>query len=837
MSRFLGESIDKEVVGQLKVRQKIVSKDTEYIENYLKYRSSNNAWIRITSGVDTLDTNGKFSSNLAKNFILSGGLLKWNGSRFVRNENFTPTDDSGRYNVNETFGVRPEPGITSFSVQHKNSFGTIREAVIEFVVWTKEDFDKADKLFLRPGFSVVCEWGNAGYVSNNNEFTNTTSTIKYDRIFNDVSKVESNLEENKTTTDFNYDAFVGLVTNFSWSLRPDGGYNCSIRVISKGAIIESLKLDTGEDSSTNLSLQQIDEKFYSIKTPDPENEEDEPEINSSTEIELKQRRSLLDFFCISVEDIPLGESSFAGQTITYSNFNSKFYSLDTSNRKRRDSGTKKTFRGRTQNPLVNILRDEGIEDKEFLVTGFDGGSTQDKDTGNFRYISLRTFLALVNVSFLSTDDKVFPKFSIDYNDFKEYATFENHFSYDPSLVLLPKIPTQSELKRPIKSVQQKIAIENVFRSVFRFPPRVFETNEVISFLQVFVNNTSENIREHSSDITKKETGEEKLNNILNIHISTKLIRSSLDASLSPNEVESTTLLSFIKSILKQINQNLGGINELDIHYDDSTNLFSIVDRDQVSRTLVSKEVQTINLSGLNTIVSSVELQTKLSSELTSQIAISANASNSNSLSGNANLSFFNKGVSDRFKQIEPDEDAESSDPNFIGPTQGPVTAFGITAKDIQAAEKKKRKEEKRLETFYNNLYNAYTIFNNQKIDFNAKGKYDKSLFDKIRGEALSRTKKAYLGGLTTAPSGFIPFTISIKIDGISGLKIGQVFKLGDKEVPSPLLPEVYNKVAFLITGLDTSIENSKWYTTVRALTYNLPLNPEKGKSGGKFVPA
>mgnify|MGYP003131543598 CR=1 FL=1 len=828
MSSFLGESIDKGVVDQLEVRQKVISRDTEYIQYYFKYKSVNNAWIRLTSGVDTLDANGKFTPNLAKNFILSGGVLKWDGKRFVRNENFTPTGDSGRYNVDETFGVRPEPGITSFSIQHKNSFGTIREAAIEFVVWTKEDFDKADKLFFRAGFTVVCEWGNAGYVSNTNEFVDTTSTNNYDKIFGyekeGLSKVESNLETNKETSSFNYDAFIGLVTNFSWSLRPDGGYNCSVRVVSKGAIIESLELDTGEDSSTNLALQQIDEKFYSIKAPDPENEDDEPEINSSTEIELKQRRSLLDFFCISVEDIPLGESSFAGQTITYSNFNSKFYSLDTSNRKRRDSGTKKTFRGRTQNPLVNILKDEGIEDKEFLVTGFDGGSTQDKDTGNFRYISLRTFLALVNASFLSTDDKVFPKFSIDYNDYKEYATFENHFSYDPSLVLLPKTPTQPELQKPIKEVQTRIAIENTFRSVFRFPPKVFEADEVIAFLQVVINNTSENIERHSSKITKKETEEEKLNNILNIHISTKLIRNSLDASLSPNEVESTTLLSFMKSILKQINQNLGGINELDVHYDDSTNLFSIVDRDQASRTLVSKNVETINLSGLSSIVSSVELQTKISSELTSQIAISANASNSNSLSGNANLSFFNKGVLDRFKQVEaPQRTEEETD-----------AALDQAFSDLI---EKRNKEEERLKTFYNNLFNAYMTFNNQKNDFTFKGKYDKSLFDKIRGEALSRTKKAYLGGLTTAPSGFIPFTISIKIDGISGLKIGQVFKLGDKEVPSPLLPEAYNKVAFLITGLDSSIENNKWYTTVRALTYNLPLNPEKGKSGGKFVSA
>jgi len=48
----------------------------------------------------------------------------------------------------------------------------------------------------------------------------------------------------KASTDGNYDAIYGKVSNFSWSFEQDGTYNISLSIISLGDVIESLKINT-----------------------------------------------------------------------------------------------------------------------------------------------------------------------------------------------------------------------------------------------------------------------------------------------------------------------------------------------------------------------------------------------------------------------------------------------------------------------------------------------------------------------------------------------------------------------------------------------------------------
>ena len=70
----------------------------------------------------------------------------------------------------------------------------------------------------------------------------------------------------------------------------------------------------------------------------------------------------------------------------------------------------------------------------------------------------------------------------------------------------------------------------------------------------------------------------------------------------------------------------------------------------------------------------------------------------------------------------------------------------------------------------------------------------------------------------------IPIEIKVTLDGISGLKIGQIFRIGSPTKPSTILPSIYNDYGFVITGLDSTVENSKWFTTIRGLTFRLENN-------------
>ena len=825
MSKFIGETINKEVIKQIEIRQKVKGRDPEYVRNYLNYQASNNAWVRVVSGVNVNGT-----SDDAKNFVLSGGALKWNGKKFVKNNKFNSTQagDNSRYGFNDSYGVRPEPGLTSFSVKHRGRFGTIREANIGFVLWKREDLIRAENIFFRPGFTVIVEWGNAGYITNSNDFTDTPNITGTEKFFEgtseDITSILKALSDNigsdnideEIGSDYNYDAFLGFISNFSWSLRPDGGYDCTITALTKGSILESLKIVTGPNNATGAIFSQIPEKFFSkkkVETPDEESdtEEDEPGFferfvegagkrlddtvkgiknrftPADTDLELNQRLSLLHFFCLKVEEIDI--SKLDDGYIGYENFENETFNNSKGNLQKLVGG--RTVNIRELNPIVGFLKEkegEELPEKDFRVFGFNGRTSGEGSTA-FRYISLKTFLALVNISFLNgSKDTNLPSFSIKEEDYRNYATFENHFSFDPSLVVLAKYPTQPQL-----TVSDE-TLRNIYKGFYTGA----KTQKSKSFVKILQGDVSDNI------VTSVK--EEQESNLLNIFISTKLIKQSLDSVFTSDNIEGADLLTFIRSVLNTINQTLGNINELDVHFQDMPGgILTIVDRKEVNRALKSVEVVKLPVTGPFSTVSSISLQSKISNELSSMISISSTGGADNNTNSNAGLVAYNEGKRDRFKK-----DYEV-DPNSGEPKTEP-------AEESQADKNKKR------EKFFLNVFQAYTVFNNTQTDLRlVSGVFKEKLFTRFKTEAYSRTKQAYFGELKkekTSPQDIIPFEIAIKLDGISGLKIGQVFKLQDSE---GILPENYkDNTAIIITGLDSTIENGKWYTNVRGQTFMLP---------------
>jgi len=113
--------------------------------------------------------------------------------------------------------------------------------------------------------------------------------------------------------------------------------------------------------------------------------------------------------------------------------------------------------------------------------------------------------------------------------------------------------------------------------------------------------------------------------------------------------------------------------------------------------------------------------------------------------------------------------------------------------------------------------------------------YNEKKFDKLKGEKISRTKEALAKDLKskdTAPANIIPIELSLTVNGISGLIVGQVFK-----IEGTFLPDIYKDTGFIITSLDANIEENKWYTTIKAQTFMLNRISSSGGStneGGKY---
>ena len=115
--------------------------------------------------------------------------------------------------------------------------------VVKFQCWDIKQLEDLELLYMRPGYTVLVEWGWSPYLKNDGKLEYTIQT--FDIITKTPSKetIWEELFEKSKNTGGNYDAMFGYVKNYSWSAREDGGYDCSTTIISIGEILESLKIN------------------------------------------------------------------------------------------------------------------------------------------------------------------------------------------------------------------------------------------------------------------------------------------------------------------------------------------------------------------------------------------------------------------------------------------------------------------------------------------------------------------------------------------------------------------------------------------------------------------
>jgi hypothetical protein len=274
-------------------------------DDFLRYTTGKNSWVRMSSFVDCVDIvkgkDGKpydqgvkigskryFGSELARKYILEGGTLyetkdanKKNTGKFTlrsgvarergvyaSNIDLGGTIRDGSY---RPFGYRPMPGITSIEITNKSAYGSLREAVVKFYAWDKHQLEELELLYMRTGYTVLLEWGWSQYLKSG--FTQDNKYQRYSKlddirisnfdyptldIFSETNNAILNPPKDKTSDEIiydyienlqfktcgNYDAMLGHVKNFSWSIMPNGGFECTTVLISRGEILTGLKLNS-----------------------------------------------------------------------------------------------------------------------------------------------------------------------------------------------------------------------------------------------------------------------------------------------------------------------------------------------------------------------------------------------------------------------------------------------------------------------------------------------------------------------------------------------------------------------------------------------------------------
>ena len=255
---IVGDPIDSQVARKIQSLQKVFgdTSDGNARLNYIELQSAT-PWIRMQSGVSLSKSLAKKYGaeegyDLAKKYVLFGlntriAEKQQVGGEFkeiLRGYSTNQGDPIG-YDYDSTygFGHRPKPGILDMSIHSHNRFGSLRTAVVRFQCWTRDQIDALEVLYMRPGYSVLLEWGHSKILT-----TDGLGVVDMDLGINlyesgldTAVKIRNRIVANKNSLHYGYDAILGVVKNFSWQVRPDGGYDCTTHLVTTGEMIESYK--------------------------------------------------------------------------------------------------------------------------------------------------------------------------------------------------------------------------------------------------------------------------------------------------------------------------------------------------------------------------------------------------------------------------------------------------------------------------------------------------------------------------------------------------------------------------------------------------------------------
>jgi len=222
------------------------------------------SWVKLTSSVGILPekNNGNplaiseyykklglnyaNADDLAKNWTLQAGTSKAKGAEIDLRYGL---GSDGAYGLGgtEELGYRPMPGLTSVTIDTKGTLGSLREANLQFKVWNMNQLNIIEALYFRLGYSMLLEWGHNQFYTNvgNNGGTFTTNTYGIDPFQGNLrkEKVQQLIAQRSYSLGGNYDGMLGIVTNFLWSFNQTGGYDCTLKLIGLGAIMDSLRIN------------------------------------------------------------------------------------------------------------------------------------------------------------------------------------------------------------------------------------------------------------------------------------------------------------------------------------------------------------------------------------------------------------------------------------------------------------------------------------------------------------------------------------------------------------------------------------------------------------------
>ena len=254
-------------------------------------------------------------------------------------------------------------------------------------------------------------------------------------------------------------------------------------------------------------------------------------------------------------------------------------------------------------------------------------------------------------------------------------------------------------------------------------------------------------------------------------------------------------LDFLRQVLEDININLNSLNSFKILHNKDTNRIEIIS--ETPTTSTSNQLSTINTFGVTStegsFVRNLSLDSELSDKYASQISIGAQNNGSSPQSNSLSFSTYNKGLIDRIMPVKT--------------SKGTFKSQNSTGDDISTLNNK---------LTWGDVWNDETsaIFSNVYVEYIADDQTLTSLKD-----LNNNISKFISGDLTqkklSPPPTFLPFNLKLEMDGLSGVKIYDSFKIDGKVLPLTYTPE---DIELTIKSLSHRVSNNGWITNIETFT-------------------
>ena len=314
------------------------------------------------------------------------------------------------------------------------------------------------------------------------------------------------------------------------------------------------------------------------------------------------------------------------------------------------------------------------------------------------------------------------------------------------------------------------------------------------------------------------------------------------------ENEDFSLGNFLNKIWGDVNNSCANIHNFSVINDfEKNHIIKIIDLNyQKDDNLTDSKLVKLNVLSTNSIVRDFNYDLSIPSALTSTIAIAAQNPDDPESLEEITFAAFNRGIKNRFSKPKSPKTKIKKYPWS--------NLENVSETSFEKKIRRLKQQRLELETYLQRLKGPNTIEDNlfvQKvIEYNEtvnNEEYEIKLggesftdYNEIPSGVLSSARTALKfinttkielsqydlneGTLKTTKksdiSSIIPLKFNIKLDGLSGIVIGNVFKIDTSK-----LPELYktNKVGFIVTGESQEINGQDWTTTLTGQAVILPI--------------